>query len=137
MANFVYDKKATRVSNAVAAGTTAVNSSSIDMAGFTAATFIVSFGAITATAVTSVKIQVSDDDAAWSDLTGSSVSVADDDDNQVVMIESSKVRSQYLRCVVSRGTANSVVDGIVALQYGAAIRPVAQDSATVVGVDQD
>ena len=40
--------KLTRVSNAVAAGTTDINSSSVDMTGFDGVAFVVALGAITA-----------------------------------------------------------------------------------------
>ena len=58
---FVDCFKITRVSNAVAAGTSDINSSSVDMQGYDAVEFVVLFGAIVATAVTSVKAQQSSD----------------------------------------------------------------------------
>ena len=48
--------KVTRVMNAVAAGTSDQNSSSVDMKGFDACQFVVAFGAITASAVTSIHV---------------------------------------------------------------------------------
>lgn len=119
--NLSQNAKVTRVSNAVAAGISDINSSSVDMfAGgleYNSVMFSVEFGTITASAVTSVKIQSSDDDSAWSDVTGSSQTVADTDDNKVFLLDAGKVQSRYLRCVVDRGTANAVVDGILAIQY--------------------
>src|SRR6056297_244159 len=125
--------KRTRVSNAVAAGTTDINSSSVDMQGYRAVEFTVAFGAITSGAVTSVKLQGSDDDSTWSDLTGVSVTVADDDDNQLAILDVSKPRQRYVRCVVDRGTENAVVDSIVAAQYAAQVEPVTHDATTVSG----
>lgn len=116
--------KLTRVSNAVAAGTSAVNSSSVDMKGFGAVEFIVAFGAITAAAVTSIKLQGSSDETTWSDLEGTSQTVADDADNKLFQADLAKPRHRYVRCVVSRATQNSVVDGILALQYEADFEPV-------------
>jgi hypothetical protein len=128
--------KVTRISNAVAAGTTAVTSSAIDMKGFDSCQFVVFFGAITANAVTSVKAQQSSDDGssdAYADLAGTSITVADDDDNQTVILDIDKPRERYLKCVVSRATQNAVVDGIFAIQYNAVEQPVTHDAATVVG----
>jgi hypothetical protein len=34
---------------------------------------------------------------------------------------------------VDRGTANAVIDGIIAIQYNANVEPVTHDSTTVVG----
>jgi len=125
--------KASRVSNAVSAGTTAINSSSIDMRGFSGAEFLVSFGAITAGAVTSVKLQGSADDSAWTDLEATGQAVADDDDNQVFILDTGHLVHRYLRCVVDRATQDAEVDGIVAMQYDADKEPVTHDAATVGG----
>ena len=136
MRNLTTGGKVTRVSNAVAAGTTDVNSTGVDMQGFESVTFYVLFGAITATAVTSVKAQQSADDAAsdaYADLEGTGVAVADDDDNQVVALEITNPRERYVRCTVDRGTANAVIDGIIAVQTGPVSEPVTHDSSTVVG----
>lgn len=124
--------KVTRVMNAVAAGQTLQSSSSVDMTGFGAVTFIASFGAITATAVTSVHLETSSDDSSFNDLTGTNITVADDDDNQVAIIELDRPLERYIRCVISRGTANAVIDGIVAIQSRANVEPVTHDASTVV-----
>jgi hypothetical protein len=127
--------KVTRISNAVAAGTTAVTSAAIDMKGFDSCTFIVAFGTITTDGVQSVKAQQSSDNDAdtYADLLGTSITVADDDDNQLVVLDIDKPRERYLKCVVSRATQNAVVDGIFAIQYNAQVQPVTHDVATVVG----
>jgi hypothetical protein len=128
--------KVTRVSNAVAAGTTAVNSTGVDMKGFEAVQFVVAFGAITAAAVTSVKLQGSHDGSDWTsaDLLGTSQTVADDADNKLFILDMAKPRYRYVRCVVSRATQNAVVDSIVAYQYQADKEPVTHD-ATVGGAE--
>jgi len=134
---FTENSKILRHSASVAAGTTDVEpSNGIDMTGFESVTFLASFGAIVATAVTSVKAQQSSDDGvadAWSDLEGTSISVADDDDDQVVALEIVNPSKRYVRCVVDRGTANAELDGIVALISGPKVAPVTHDSSTVVG----
>lgn len=129
--------KITRHSNAVAAGTTTITpSSGIDMQGYDGCLFLVAFGAITASGVQSVKVQQSDDDGvsdAYSDLEGTSVSVADDDDNQLVWVDVARPQKRYLKVIVSRATQNSAIDGILALQYGSKVEPVTHDSTTVLG----
>jgi hypothetical protein len=130
--------KVTRVSNAVAAGTSDVECTGVDMQGFRAVTHYVLFGAITGSAVTSVKAQQSSDNGSadgWSDLTGTSVTVADDDDNQVVILEIDNPQKRYVRCVVDRGTQNAVVDGVIAVQTGAHLEPVTHSSTTVVAAE--
>jgi len=133
--NLTRAAKLTRVSNAAAAAQTDVNCTGVDMKGFRSVTFIVAFGAIDPTAVTSIKAQQSDDDGstdAYSDLEGTSISVAADDDNQLVALEIDEPLKRYVRCVIDRGTADAVVDSVVALQYNAHSEPVTHDSTTVV-----
>lgn len=122
-----------RVSNAVAAGQTTITSSAVDMSGFEGCCFQILFGTITTAGVQSIKIQQSSDDGssdAYSDLEGTSITVADDQDNLVFLAEVSKPLKRYLKCIISRATQNSVVDGIVAIKYGPRTQPVVQ-GATV------
>lgn len=135
MFNLVKQCKATRVSESVAAGTDDVNSSSVDMCGFSSVTFVVAMGAIGSGAVTSAKVQQSSDDGdadAFSDLTGTGVTIADTDDEGLVLIEVNEPLKRYVRCVVDRGTANAEVDSIVALQSRAGVEPVTHDATTVI-----
>lgn len=107
-----------RVMNAVAAGTTDQNSSSVDMQADTAydeVTFIALFGALTATQVTKIKVQQSSDDSVWNDLAGSeSAALADADGNKALAV-TVRPQKRYVRCVVDRGTANAVIDGVLAI----------------------
>lgn len=130
-----YNEKVIRVLNAAAAATTDIEATGVDMAGFNAVKFYTLFGAITSSAVTSVKIQQSSDDGssdAYSDLESSAVTVADDDDNQVVVHDVIRPTKRYVRVVVNRGTANAAVDGIIAVLYRAFERPATNDASTVV-----
>ena len=124
--------KFTRVLDAVAAGTSDQNSSSVDMKSYDAVTFVVGFGAITASAVTSIKLQGSDDDLSFSDLAGTAITVADSDDDKIVLSEINQPQQRYVRCVVDRGTQNAVIDFAVALQNKANKASVTQ-SSTVLG----
>lgn len=129
--------KITRHSVAVAAGSTAITpSGAIDMANFEGVMFMASFGAITAGAVTSIKIQQSDDDGAsdaYSDLEGTSITVADDADDKVFYVDVFKPEKRYVKMIVSRATQNAVLDSILAMQYGPRKLPTIHDSTTVGG----
>jgi len=136
MFNLSTEGKVTRLSNAVAAGQTTVNGSSVDMQGFEAVTFYVLIGSITSSGTVDVKAQQSNDDGnsdAFADLEGTKISYADDDDNQVAVLEVVNPQERYVRPVVVRGTADSVIDGIIAVQTGAKVAPVTHDATTVVG----
>lgn len=126
---------AIRVSNAVAAGTTDVTSSVIDMQNYEGALIVFAFGTITASAVTSCKAQQSSDDGgsdAYADLLATGITVADDDDNQLVILDIYKPRERYLKGIIDRATQNAVVDGIFVFRYGAKKLPATDDSSTVV-----
>jgi len=117
-----------RVSNAVAAGITDINATGVDMQDYEVATFVVAFGTITATAVTSIQIDHSVDNSAWNTVLGSKVTVPDSASNKLAVTESVRPTLRYLRCTVDRGTANAVVDGIFAIRSGPRKYPVTQAS---------
>lgn len=133
--NSANGEKTIRVMNGVVAGTTAQTSSAIDTQGYDGVKIYSLFGAITAGAATSVKVQQSSDNGsadAYADLAGTSVTVADDDDNQVVVHDIYRPRERYLKVVISRATQNAVIDGVVAVLYNAIKKPTTDDSSTVV-----
>lgn len=125
--------KVVRVLNAVAAGTSVQNSSVVDTAGFEGVRFIVAVGAITATAVTSIKVQqgaaANLSDAA--DLAGSGIAIVAGgaDDNSVFVVDIFRPAKRYLRLVVLRGTANAVIDGAFAELYEGRLYPEAKDAS--------
>ena len=122
----------TVISNAVAAGTSDIDANSVDMQNFESVMFIVTFGAITATAVTSVKAQQSTDDVTFADLLGTAQTVADTDDNLAFIVDIVKPEERYVKPYIDRGTANAVVESIVAIQYGPRKGPTT-NGATVGG----
>jgi len=135
MLSLVKEAKITRVSNAVAAGTSDVNCTSVDMSGFDAVAFIASIGTITATAVTSIKIQGSSDNSTFVDLESTSITIAEGDSNEIFIPEVLRPSYRYIRAVIDRGTANCVIDGVVAIQHTPRYSPVTQPSGTNVEVN--
>lgn len=108
-----------------AAGTSAINSTAIDMGGYGAVCFIVQFGAIVAGAATSIKAQ-QDTTAAMStaqDLAGSNQTIADTDDDKVFYVDIREPSKDFLRLVVSRATQNATCSAIAVL-YRARVKPV-------------
>lgn len=139
MAEFLKDVVSVdRVMNAVAAGTTDQTSAAVDMAangGADEVTFLALFGALTATQVTSLKVQQSDDDGvgdAYSDLEGSaSAALADTDGNKILAV-TVRPSKRYVKCIIDRGTANAVIDGMLAILSKLRKYPATQ-SADIVG----
>ena len=130
MSNLGPSVKITRLMNAVAAGTSDQLSSALDMQGFDGVMFLTSFGTITAGAVTSVDVHQCD--TSGGTYAALSIAVADDDDNQVVVHDIYRPRERYIKVNIDRGTQNAVIDGVVAIQYGARVMPTTNDSTTVV-----
>jgi hypothetical protein len=121
-------------STGAAAGQTLVEpGKGVDTLGFDGVAFLVVLGAVDSLAVTSINAQTSDDDGdadAYADVKGSKITVADTGDNKLYVLDVRHPSERYVRCVVSRGTADSAVICIVALLYDARNRPITQDSDT-------
>jgi hypothetical protein len=94
--------------------------------------FVALLGTLTASQVTQMKAQQSSDDGssdAFADLTGTQTTAMDDaDDNKMIVLDVYRPRERYVRCVLERGTANAVIDGIVAIPYGPRKKPTSDHS---------
>lgn len=113
--------KITRAMNAVAAGTTDQNGGVIDMQNFEGVMFIAAFGTLTATQVTQIKAQQGkqSDGSDMADLAATLVGpLADADGNKMLVADVFRPRERYVRLVIDRGTADAVIDGVIAIQYG-------------------
>jgi hypothetical protein len=130
-------QKITRVLNAVAAGTTNQNTSSVDMTGWDSVEFVAHLGALTATQVTKLKAQTSSDDAAadaFADVSGgATAAAADADSGKLLRCEVIRPRERYARAVVVRGTENAVINSVIAIQRRGRRLPLTQ-STTVSAV---
>ncbi len=117
----------------VAAGAADVNSDIIDTAGYDWCRIITGFGAITSGAATSVKVQENDANSGtgMDDLEGSSITVADTDDNKITIVEIYRPRMRYLRQVTKRATQNAVIDFMIVELGGSRVKPITDDSTVV------
>lgn len=107
-----------RVMNGVTAGTTSTTSTAVDTLGYAAVRFLALFGTLTASQVTNIKVQHSDDNSTFADVsTSASSNMADADSNKALIVELFKPQKRYVRLSVQRGTANAVIDGVVAELY--------------------
>ena len=134
MHNMSYRVYPVRVSNAVAAGITTINSASVDMQqvmgtpaqGVRGIAFL---GTLTATQVTRLKLQHSDDNSTWADVASTGTPyAADGDSNKMLITDLFKPRKRYVRAVVERGTANAVVDAILLELYLPQMTPTPLDT---------
>lgn len=138
MRSFLQEVKQTSVVAATAAGTSAVNGSVLDMLGFEGVAFTAMFGTLTSGAVTGIKVQHGDlaNGSDMADLAGTALAIADTGSGKCLTSEVIKPRKRYVRVVVTRGTANAVIDRVLAFQFTADKMPVTQDATTIVGTEQ-
>jgi hypothetical protein len=112
-----------------ASGQTTITSSAVDTTGFLGVRFLIAIGPVTAGAVTTFKLQQSDDDGgsdAYSDIVGSSQTIADSADNTHVYSDIFQPQKRYLKLVVSRATQDATIGAVIAELYGASTLPVTQ-----------
>lgn len=136
--NLTKSGKFLRLSNAAAAATTEISGTAVDMQGFKGLTLVVAMGAITTGAVTTLKAQQSSDDGsadAYSDIEGTSVTIADTDDNKLILLEINEPQKRYVKPIITRGTQNAVVDGVFGIQTGAKLEPVTQSTTYVASTE--
>lgn len=115
-----------------AAGTTAVNGSAVDLSGVEEIMILVPFGAIVSGAATSIKWQEGTTSSPTTDVAGTSITVADTDDDTTKVLRIIKPRNRYGRVVVSRATQNATIGAVQYILFGN--RTVATtDDATVAG----
>lgn len=134
--NLSANVKITRVMNGVTAGTDDTQTGTgVDMQGYEGVMFVAMFGALTATAVTKLHAEqdtASGFDADPQDLAGTELAIAVADANKCLVLDIYKPRERYVRPLIIRATANAVIDGIIAIQYGAGTVPTTH-AASVAG----
>ena len=101
-----------------AAGTSAITSSAVDMAGYDGCLFIVPMGTIVSGAATSLKVtDCTTTGGSYNDVAGTNQTIADTDDDKVFYVDIKQPALQFLKLVISRATQNATVGGIIAIQY--------------------
>lgn len=117
------------------AGVTDINGVTLDMSGYEGVLMVVTFGAITSGAVTSIKAQRDEDSALGTvaDIAGSAQAIADTDDEKTFYIDIYRPAERYVRLLVDRATQNAVVASATYIQYGAHASPVAAHGTGVAG----
>ena len=101
------------------------NGATIDHANYEESKFVVTFGAIAAGASTSIKVQQGNESDAsdMSDLAGTSITVAADDDGQVFATGLIKPQKRYVRVVVVKDASNATNESATVELYGARTLP--------------
>ena len=107
----------------------AINGTTLDMQGWEGVMMIVYMGAITGSAVTSINAAsgAASNMSDAADLEGTGITIADDDDEQIFVIDLYRPLERYVRLEVARATQNAAVAGAVYVQYNTKKAPVTQN----------
>lgn len=116
----------------LAAGTSDVFTEIVDMQNFTGILIIVALGTIAASGAVTTKVQQGQI-AAMSDAADIATSAigptADTDDNKLIMTELIRPTERYVRMSIVRAdAANSTIDSVTVILFGARKSPVAADA---------
>jgi hypothetical protein len=135
MNQFISDKKigvAISVTDG-AAGSTDITGATVDTANSEGVAFTVQLGAIVSGAVTSLKLQESANGSSWTDVANTSITVADDDDNEVRYLDYHRPAQRYVRVYADRATQNATMTATYAT-YGNKSLPLSSQPAGTEGV---
>ena len=122
-------------------GVADVNGAAVSVSGYEGVIAVVKAAAVATGAVTSVELQCSDTAAftAAYAITGGSISVAADDDNQIFAIEVMRPPYPYVRVVINKDATNAVAESSLYILFGPGYKPQANtvaDKMTTVSLYQ-
>lgn len=117
-----------RSAGASAAGITEVNGAAVDMAGWGGGVFIVHIGAVVAGGVQSLSADQGSTSSPTDALKGSKVVIADNEDNNIFLLDIFRPTKQWLRPTINKATQNSTVEAILAIRYRGIAAPVTVDA---------
>jgi hypothetical protein len=127
--------KITRVAASAVAAQTDVAGSILDMSGFGGVMFVALLGDVTTGSTLALKAEqnTANSTSGMAKLDGSAsfTAGASDADSKVLVLDVHAPRERYVRAILERGTANAVVDGIVAIQYKSWAMPTEQDAGVI------
>lgn len=135
------DCKITRVSNAVAAGTSDISSSVMDMTGFDRIAFVVFLAdVIDGSVLTLTARQNTANSSSTPTPTSTGVATAaftasaTSADNKMLMVDVVRPIERYVFAFLTRITQNAAIDGIFAIQYNARTNQVTQPAEMIASV---
>jgi len=122
--------KVIHVLNAVAAGTSDQTGAEIDMQGWEGVCFIADIGALNATQQTALQAIGSNASGAEAEFNTNAQTpfMADGDGNKVLVLDVFQPVTRYVKPVVIRGTANAVINCVIAILYRGHKKPLVEDA---------
>lgn len=135
MENLSKDVLITQHMNPVAAGTTTQTSgAAIDMAGYEGCIFIASLGAVTDTSVlllTALEVATNAVSGGTAVTGGAAGATGSTSSNTMLIVDVVRPSKRYLYVTLARGTANAVINCIIAIRYRARKKPVTLDATVL------
>lgn len=141
--NFLYDCKIIPVEPAAAAGQTTLTTDVVDMRGFDSIAFIAYLGDVSDTSVltltgkTNTANSVSSPTPTTLAQTVTYTAGATNADSKLLVLDLHRPRDRYVFATLTRGTANAVVNGIIAVLYNASERPVTQHADVIASAHEN
>jgi len=135
--NFLSNCKLTVVEAAATAAQTELVTDVLDMQGYEGVVFIALTGDVTATSVLTLTVKgnsansVSTPTPIAQKASDAFTAGATDADSKVIMVDVYKPTLRYMFASLTRTTANAVVGGIIAIQYGAHNKPTSHDASVI------
>lgn len=131
------DAKISRVMNAVAAGTSAQNTSVVDMAGFDSVMFIALLGDVVSGSVLTLTVNENTANstssptptAVTNGATAAYTAGASDADNTMLVVDVHNITKRYVYATLTRTTQNAPIDGVICIQYNARSVPQTLDAS--------
>lgn len=129
--------KVTVVEAAAAAAQTELVTDVLDMSGYEGVLFIAMTGDVTTSSVLTLTVKgnsansVSSPTPVTQKATDAFTAGATSADSKVLMVDVYRPTLRYVFGSLTRTTADAVVGGIIAIQYGAGLKPTAQDATVI------
>lgn len=136
MNSLLKNVKVTYVEGAAAAAQTELVSDIVDMQGWDGVMFIALLGDVTDTSVLTLtaKGNSANDPSTPTPIAQGAATFtagATNADSKALIVDIANPMLRYMFASLTRTTANAVVNGIIAIQYNAAIKPTAQDATVI------
>ena len=111
---------------AYASGTAAREGATLDMLGYDGVLAIMTCATLAASSVGDIHFETSTDSgfSGGTDLTGTAIATANDDDDEIFVVDLYKPLERYVRAVVTKDTSNAMAESVTYIQYKSDKKPV-------------
>ncbi len=110
---------------AYASGTAVRSGATLDMLGYDGVLAVMTCATIAAGAVGDIHFETATDSgfSGGTDLTGTAIVTANDDDDEIFVADLYKPLERYIRAVVTKDTSNAAAESVAYIQYKGMKRP--------------